>query len=72
MAGRDQKNCLCCGSVKGSGITVLSSFICLDCEQEIISASFHDRKYGRFIEILKEIWSGLIIEDIPETDDAAK
>jgi hypothetical protein len=72
VAGGDQKNCLCCGSVKDSGITVLSSFICLDCEQEIIGASFHGMKYRHFIDILKEIWSDLLIEEVPETGDAAK
>lgn len=72
MAIRDEKNCLCCGSVKGSGITVLSSFICLDCEQEIVAASAHDSKYGRFMEILKEIWCGLKVEENPEPDDLAK
>ena len=72
MAGMDPKNCLCCGSAKDSGITVLASFICLDCEQEIIRASFNDKKYGRFMEILKEIWSEFLTEDISEPVDEAK
>jgi hypothetical protein len=72
LAIRDEKYCLCCGSAKGSGITVLSSFICLDCEQEIVAASSHDSKYGRFIEILKGLWSELKIEDNSEPGDEAK
>ena len=47
--------CTVCNQSKGQGIVVVDSFICADCEYEIVRTDVWDGKYSFFITQLKQI-----------------
>lgn len=49
------KTCIICGQTKEAGIHIFSSFICTECEQEIVHTDVFDVKYYDFIRQMKKI-----------------
>lgn len=47
--------CVVCEQSKPKGIHLYTSFICVDCERELISTQTADPKYTYFITKLKKI-----------------
>lgn len=47
--------CTVCNKPKEQGIVIVSSFICADCEHEIVRTDVQDGKYSFFISQLKQI-----------------
>jgi len=60
------KECFICDAHKSAGITILSAFICFECEREIVAASRDDLKYPLFLSRVKKLWSRLGSEEPPE------
>ncbi|MRG88151.1 sigma factor G inhibitor Gin [Salinibacillus xinjiangensis] len=50
-----KKVCQVCNQEKAEGITVYTTFICLECEQEMINTEPGDEKYQYFVEKLRVI-----------------
>ncbi|CAM3674194.1 sigma factor G inhibitor Gin [Marinicrinis lubricantis] len=50
------QHCIICDGDKKEGIHIYTSFICLDCEKEIVGTDVLDLKYPFFIRQLKQIW----------------
>jgi hypothetical protein len=50
------QRCLLCNQQKNAGINILMSFICLDCEREIVATSAFDLQYLVFLEKIKKLW----------------
>lgn len=48
--------CIICGETGKNGITIISGFICEDCEAEMVRTDVQDEKYPFFIHRLKAIW----------------
>ncbi|WP_193726607.1 sigma factor G inhibitor Gin [Paenibacillus guangzhouensis] len=48
--------CIICGEKKEEGIVIISEFICLDCEAEMVHTDVQDEKYPFFIHQLKRIF----------------
>ncbi len=53
---RMKTSCIVCGTHQEEGITIWDSFICHQCEQEMIHTDVFDAKYPFFIEKMKNIW----------------
>lgn len=47
--------CIVCGQKKTEGITIVSQFVCEECESEIVHTNAEDTKYRFFIHQLKQI-----------------
>ncbi|MBO2945919.1 sigma factor G inhibitor Gin [Paenibacillus sp. F411] len=47
--------CIVCSQIKQEGITIVSQFVCEDCESEIVHTNAEDAKYQYFIHRLKQI-----------------
>ncbi|WP_106769568.1 sigma factor G inhibitor Gin [Paenibacillus faecalis] len=47
--------CIICSQVKQEGITIISQFVCEECESEIVNTDAEDAKYHFFIHQLKQI-----------------
>ena len=47
------KTCVICNEAKENGIVILDSFICGNCENEIINTSTDDAQYKVYIEKLR-------------------
>ncbi|NMO98276.1 sigma factor G inhibitor Gin [Paenibacillus lemnae] len=47
--------CIVCSQAKKDGITIVSQFVCEDCESEIVHTNAEDAKYRFFIHRLKQI-----------------
>lgn len=43
------EECLICEEYKSEGIHLFESFICMDCEQEIVNTKTNDPKYRFFV-----------------------
>ena len=54
----EEKECVCivCGEKGQEGITVVSEFICVKCEAEMVKTDVLDEKYPFFIHQLKRLW----------------
>ncbi|KKO51569.1 sigma factor G inhibitor Gin [Paenibacillus sp. DMB20] len=50
-----ERVCIVCSQVKKEGITIVSQFVCEDCESEIVHTNAEDAKYRFFIHQLKQI-----------------
>lgn len=48
--------CLVCEEEKPSGILILGSFICEECEKKIIETRVHEKEYCGYLHKLKKIW----------------
>ena len=50
-----ERVCIICSQKKTEGITIVSQFVCEECETEIVNTNAEDVKYGFFIHQLKQI-----------------
>ncbi|MDQ1910972.1 sigma factor G inhibitor Gin [Paenibacillus sp. GD4] len=48
-------SCIICGHSKENGIMIISTFICEDCETEMVRTDVRDAKYPFFIHQMKQI-----------------
>lgn len=48
--------CIICGQSGKEGILVVSEFICLECEAEMVRTDVKDEKYPFFIHQMRQIW----------------
>lgn len=48
--------CIVCTKVKSEGMNIWSSFICRDCEQEMVQTEVHEEKYPFFIKQMRKLW----------------
>lgn len=55
MEEMTERVCIVCSQVKKEGITIVSQFVCEDCESEIVHTNAEDAKYRFFIHQLKQI-----------------
>ncbi|WP_237690988.1 sigma factor G inhibitor Gin [Paenibacillus caui] len=53
---QEANTCIICGQQKSQGITIVSEFICEDCETEMVRTDVKDDKYDYFIHRMKQIW----------------
>jgi DNA-directed RNA polymerase subunit RPC12/RpoP len=51
--GGEMEKCIICKQEKKPGIHVYTSFICADCEREIVHTDTDDPKYKFFVEQMK-------------------
>lgn len=51
-----QKTCIVCEQAREQGMTVVSAFICTDCEREMVRTSTEDEKYPFFVRQLRQLW----------------
>ncbi|MFD2671567.1 sigma factor G inhibitor Gin [Marinicrinis sediminis] len=56
MKAEHRETCIICEQSKAEGINIYASFICADCEEEIVGTDVQDVKYPFFIRQLKNIW----------------
>ncbi|WP_376739739.1 sigma factor G inhibitor Gin [Bacillus canaveralius] len=49
------KTCVVCEQIKWKGIHLYTSFICIDCEHDLIITDTDDPKYKYFLKQLKKI-----------------
>lgn len=59
MAAGREKKCFFCKTSKKTGLNVLTTFICLDCEREIAALSLDDPKYHSYMRDIKGFWRRL-------------
>ena len=50
-----EEQCVICDEHKGKGIHLYTSFICMDCERDIIITDTSDPKYKYYLSKLKKI-----------------
>ncbi|MGM1050343.1 Inhibitor of sigma-G Gin [Paenibacillus uliginis N3/975] len=55
MEEMNEHVCIICSQNKKEGITIVSQFVCEDCESEIVHTNAEDAKYHFFIHQLKQI-----------------
>lgn len=56
MDTENENTCIICGNSCKEGITILSQFICSECESEMVQTDVKDDKYPYFIHQLKQLW----------------
>ncbi|WP_100405910.1 sigma factor G inhibitor Gin [Bacillus solitudinis] len=49
------KTCIVCERAKSEGIELLDSFICRDCETDVINTETQDESYNFYVNQLKKI-----------------
>lgn len=49
------ETCIICGDKKKKGIHLYTSFLCLDCERDIVVTDTNDPKYKYYLQKLKKI-----------------
>nr|WP_295975407.1 sigma factor G inhibitor Gin [uncultured Bacillus sp.] len=49
------ETCVICGEKKERGIHLYTSFLCMDCERDIILTETNDPKYKDYLKKLKKI-----------------
>ncbi|MFE8704234.1 sigma factor G inhibitor Gin [Cytobacillus sp. FJAT-54145] len=49
------ETCVICEQSKSKGIHLYTSFICMDCEKDIVTTNTNDPKYKYFLKQLKKI-----------------
>lgn len=49
------ETCVICENQKSKGIHLYTSFICSDCEHELIQTDTNDPKYKHFLKQLKKV-----------------
>ncbi|MDQ0273126.1 sigma factor G inhibitor Gin [Cytobacillus purgationiresistens] len=50
-----EKSCIICEETKTQGIHLYTSFICTDCEKDLIATETNDPKYKYYLNKLKKI-----------------
>ncbi|MEH7416760.1 sigma factor G inhibitor Gin [Neobacillus drentensis] len=50
-----EETCVICESLKPKGIHLYTSFICTDCENDLIHTDTNDPRYKYFLKQLKKI-----------------
>ncbi|MED3560973.1 sigma factor G inhibitor Gin [Bacillus sp. MUM 116] len=50
-----EETCVICNQLKPKGIHLYTSFICMDCEKDLINTETNDPKYKYFLKQLKKI-----------------
>lgn len=55
MENQTEHVCIICGLVKEEGITIISQFICEECECEMVHTNAEDAKYHYFIHQMRQI-----------------
>lgn len=55
LASRQGKVCVICDQKKSRGIHLYTSFICTECEQELISTETSSPKYKYYLTKLKKV-----------------
>lgn len=56
MEEQKEQVCIICNNSGRDGITIVSEFICEECEMEMVKTDVLDAKYPFFIHQLKQIW----------------
>lgn len=56
MENQTEHVCIICGHMKHEGITVVSQFICEDCESEMIHTEAHEARYQFFIHQMRQLY----------------
>lgn len=51
--------CMICEQRGREGIHILSQFICLECEREIVNTGVDDDLYDYFVERMRALWQDL-------------
>lgn len=46
--------CIMCGKYSGSGISILNSYICEECEKVLVNTDINDEKYDEYKKIIKD------------------
>ncbi|KEO81451.1 inhibitor of sigma-G Gin [Tumebacillus flagellatus] len=67
MARMEERNtansggtCIVCSQQKDLGIRIFQSFLCTECEREIVQTDVLDEKYPYYIDRMKQIWMSAI------------
>ncbi|GIQ67253.1 inhibitor of sigma-G Gin [Xylanibacillus composti] len=55
MESQEQVQCIICSQLKRDGIHICTSFICTDCESELVRTDVLDDKYSFFIKQMRQI-----------------
>lgn len=55
QCGMTGEQCIICHKQKEKGIHLYTSFICMECEKEMIDTNTNEPKYQYFIEKLKQV-----------------
>lgn len=50
-----EETCVICDEKKGKGIHLYTSFLCIDCERDIILTDTNDPKYKYYLKKLRQI-----------------
>jgi len=50
-----EETCVICGGLKRQGIHLYTSFICTDCERDLIQTDTTDPKYKFYLQKLKKV-----------------
>lgn len=48
--------CIVCTEAKIEGMMIWSSFICRECEEEMVKTEVHEEKYPFFIKQMRKLW----------------
>lgn len=56
MMGQDYRNCIVCDQEEPEGIFIFDSFVCRNCEAEMIKTDTAEDKYMFFIKQMRQIW----------------
>jgi len=56
MEENERKTCIVCGEHKEEGITIVTEFICMSCESEMVRTNTEDEKYPFFVRQLRQLW----------------
>ncbi|MFC5733292.1 sigma factor G inhibitor Gin [Cytobacillus gottheilii] len=61
LASKDYKVCVICDQAKVRGIHLYTSFICTECERELISTDTSNPKYKYYLTKLKKVTTPQIL-----------
>ncbi|WP_027415740.1 sigma factor G inhibitor Gin [Aneurinibacillus terranovensis] len=50
------EHCIVCGKQGTEGLFIFNSFVCKNCEQEMVATDACDDKYLYFIKQMRQIW----------------
>lgn len=51
----ERAKCMICQVSAEEGISILDSFLCVDCEQEIVQTEVEDSRYSMFVYKMKDL-----------------
>lgn len=55
--------CMICEQAGREGIHILSQFICLECEREMVMTGVEDDLYDYFVERMRALWRDLTLPE---------